>query len=102
MVVSKEGNELQSHPIIVWQGSAITDNDAIFIIQAEGQVIAKTSSMVMAFTLLFTTYYVFHVAYPDRCKSTLTFFQKAVLNLQDKVKKDIKVAGLLTKLYRMS
>ena len=67
----------------------------------ENVAITKTRSLVEAFELLIAAYYVFNAAYPSKGSRTLTFIQKAILDIQDNVKRDSKVSDLLGKLTIM-
>ena len=68
-----------------------------FTVCIENVTVAKTKSLLHAFQLLIATYYSFNAAYPSKGSRTLTFIQKAVLNIQDGVKSDTKVSDLISK-----
>ena len=47
---------------------------------------------------LMATFYDFNYVYPKQAVSTLIFYQKVFLNLQDDAKKNTKVINLMTKI----
>lgn len=93
--------EQPSHPVMFWQGTSTLDETASFRLYMENVCIARTKSLLDAFQLLLAAFYVFNVAYPSKGSRTLTFMQKAVLNIQDSEKRDPKVADLIGKLNVM-
>ena len=61
----------------------------------DGIDIAHSSTILMAFAVYLSSFYVFNLAYPVVLKKTLTFFQRIILNIQDASKIDRSVVTLL-------
>ena len=90
--------EISSFPKLFVKSENLFGEFVDISIVIEGETVCSCGDLFTAFKLLFATYYIFNLAYPDVLKSTLTFFQKGILNIQDKMKKDPKVSRLLTTL----
>lgn len=69
-----------------------------FSIFADGEIVCRTTSLMKASRLLMATFYIFNYVYPKSSVSTLTFYQKIFLDLQDDAKKNTKVINLFTKI----
>ena len=69
-----------------------------FSLLVEGVQVCTCSDLVMAFALMFATYYNYNMSYPDALESTMTFFRRAFIKIEDGIKKDYKVSGLMTTL----
>ena len=44
----------------------------------------------MTFALMFATYYNYNLSYPDALESTMAFFQRGFIKIEDGIKKDYK------------
>ena len=53
--------------------------------------VCTCGDVVTAFALMFATYYIYNLFYPDVMQSFMTFFQTAFRKIEDSVKKDYKV-----------
>ena len=71
-----------------------------FDIYADSVLVCTTGNLVRAYTVLFASFYVFNLVYPSKCVGTLTFMQKCLCNVQDKVKNVAKVITLLSRLAK--
>ena len=89
----------RASPIILWSGESYLNGK--FNLYTENILLASCDCLVNAFLCLLATFYVFNIAFPKDMTSSLTFFQKVLLNHSDGAKKDNKVVGLLTKLNRV-
>ena len=69
-----------------------------FSLLVEGVQNCTCGDLVAAFALMFTTYYIYNLSYPDAIQSTITFFQTSFLKIEDIFKKDYKVSRLMTTL----
>ena len=49
-----------------------------------------TCDLVMTFALMFATYYNYNLSYPDALESTMAFFQRGFIKIEDGIKKDYK------------
>ena len=76
----------------------ILDDDATFSVLVENAVVATSQDFVTAFIVMFSSYYVFNLAYPAKLDGTLCFIQKFMLSLGDQVKVKPKVLTLIAKL----
>ena len=66
-----------------------------FSLLVEGvQVCTCGGLATTAIALMFATYYIYNLSYPDAIQSTMTLFQTAFLKIEDSVKKDYKVSRL--------
>ena len=90
-----------SFPQLLVESEELFGTDAVISVVVEGDVICSCGDFFSAFCLLFATYYIFNLAYPDSLFSTLAFFQKAFLGIHDGTK-DAKVSRLLTTLLSNS
>lgn len=54
----------------------------------DNKTVAETNTFLRALEAFIGTFYVFNIAYPATIVATMTFVQKALLNLQDKVKRN--------------
>ena len=90
--------EISSFPKLMVESEYMFGEFVDISVVIEGETICTCGDLLTAFKLLFASYYVFNLAYPDVLKSTMTFFQKGFLNIHDKVKRDPKVSRLLTTL----
>ena len=69
-----------------------------FSLLVEGVQSCTCGDLVAAFALMFATYYIYNLSYPDAIQSTITFFQTSFLKIEDIFKKDYKVSRLMTTL----
>ena len=69
-----------------------------FSLLVEGVQVSTCGDPVTAFALMFTTYYIYHLSYPDVIQSAMTLFHTAVLKIEDGVEKDYKVSRLMATL----
>ena len=69
-----------------------------FSLLVEGVQNCTCGDLVAAFALMFATYYIYNLSYPDAIQSTITFFQTSFLKIEDIFKKDYKVSRLMTTL----
>ena len=74
------------------------EDDVQFSLLVEDVQVCTCGDLVTAFALMFATYYIFNLSYPDAIQSTMTFFQTTFLKIEDGVKKDYKVSRLMTTL----
>ena len=74
------------------------EDDVQFSLLVEGVQICTCGDLVTAFALMFATYYIYNLSYPDEIQSTMTFFQKTFLKIEYGVRKDYKVSRLMTTL----
>ena len=74
------------------------EDDLQFSLLVEGVQVCTCGDLVPAFALMFATYYIYNLSYPDAIQGTMTFFQTTFLKIQDGVKKDYKVSRLMTTL----
>ena len=86
-------NETAAYPRI----RVINEEDLFLEIVLEGLVICRCGDYTTEFALWMAVYYSFNLAYPNKLRSSLTFFQKAFLGLNDATK-DSKVSSLICKL----
>lgn len=61
----------------------------------EGNELCTAGDMVEAVAVWFSTFYIFNIHFPIYAKNTLTFIQKVLLKLNDKVKMSSKVFNLM-------
>ena len=59
-----------------------------FSLLVEGVQVCTCGNLMTAFVLMFATYYIYNMSYPDAMQSTMKFFQTAFLKTEDSVKKD--------------
>ena len=59
-----------------------------FSLLVEGVQVCTCGNLMTAFVLMFATYYIYNLSYPDAMQSTMNFFQTAFLKIEDSVKKD--------------
>ncbi len=103
MVISRAefdslAEDVKVNPIIVKSGEVLTDTE-LYEVYADNVRIIGTTNLSTAFKALMGAVYVFNLAFPKCHKSTMTFLQKVVINLQDRQSRDNKVyklAGLLS------
>lgn len=69
-----------------------TSNIEVF---ADTVLVCKTDNIIVAFCLLVSIFYIFHIAYPKMSNATLTFLQKYFVNIEDGVETVPKVVTLL-------
>ena len=74
------------------------EDDVQFSLLVEGVQVCTCGNLVTAFALMFATYYIYNLSYPDAIQSTITFFQTSFLKIEDIFKKDYKVSRLMTTL----
>ena len=74
------------------------EDDVQFTLLVEGVQVCTCGDLVTAFALMFVTYYIYNLSYPDAIQSTMTFFRTAFLKIEESVKKDHKVSRLMTTL----
>ena len=89
--------ETKVNPIIVSSGEVLTDNEFYQVYMDSVQIVA-TNDLSTAFKVLMGGVYIFNLAFPKSHKSTMTFLQKVVINLQDRQARDNKVVKLAGKL----
>lgn len=63
-------------------------------VSADGVLIGSTYGIVNSIMLWFATFYVFNMSFPKESKQTLTFIQKVILGLKDKLKIPSKIFTL--------
>lgn len=61
----------------------LNGRDQKFFIVIERFVLCEASSFCQCLFLLLSSYYVFHLKYPDKCKKVLLFLQDYVLGQPD-------------------
>ena len=91
-ILTEEDDE-QMTPYIVTGQDNLDSN--YFYIMADNIKVCHTQTLTKAIKLLFCTFFVFNIAYPNAIKGTLTFYQKVFLNLPDCASKIQKVVKLL-------
>ena len=64
------------------------EDDVQFSLLVAGVQVCTCSDLVTAFSLMFATYHIYNLSYPDAIQSTKTFFQTTFLKIEDGVKKD--------------
>ena len=67
----------------------------------EKMVVAKAEDLLEAVVAWFASFYIFNIKFPKNSKYTLTFLQKGILKLKDKVKIPVKVFKLMKQLENM-
>ena len=70
------------------------EDDVQFSLLVEGVQVCTCGGLATAIALMFATYYIYNLSYPDAIQSTMTLFQTAFLKIEDSVKKDYKVSRL--------
>ena len=68
------------------------EDDVELSLLVAGVQVCTCGDLVTAFALMFATYYIYNLFYPDAIQSTMTFFQTSFLKIEDTVKKDYKVS----------
>ena len=61
-----------------------------FSLLVEGVQVCTCGDLVMTFALMFATYYNYNLSYPDALESTMAFFQRGFIKIEDGIKKDYK------------
>ena len=77
----------------------IEDGEPVLFI--EKMVVAKAEDLLEAVVAWFASFYIFNIKFPKNSKYTLTFLQKGILKLKDKVKIPVKVFKLMKQLENM-
>ena len=70
-------------------------NPSMIGVYADAVLICKVDRLVYAFSLLLAMFYVFHIAYPQKCSLTLTFLQKYICDMQGEEGKTSNAIGQL-------
>lgn len=91
--------ETTGNPVIVFQGANPFES-ANFDVYADGIKILTVDSIAKAFEMLITCFFVLNIAYPKDMVKTLTFLQKVIVNLQDKIKNPKAIVTLLSNINR--
>ena len=76
------------------------EDDIVYTVMLEEESILETKHLLSAFEVYFACFYVFNLSYPKSLKKTMQFFQRPVLNIQDKEKVHPSVCALLEKLTK--
>ena len=89
-----EDDDSSSYP----KFKSTTNGDRAVHTFIEGVPVLKARDVTKAIQGMLGCYYVFNLEYPEELKSTLSFFQHALLGINDGLKKDAKVTKFLNKL----
>ena len=74
------------------------EDDVQFSLLVEDVQNCTCGDLVTAFALMFATYYIYNLSYPDAIQSTINFFQTSFPKIEDILKKDYKVSRLMATL----
>ena len=88
-------DEISSYPKL--KIKSMSDTIPVEVI-VEGVSFCECSDLVTGIAIMMAAYYIVNIAYPPKLKSTLFFYQKAILGIADSSANDGKVARLLTTL----
>ena len=66
------------------------EDDVQFRLLVEAVHVCTCGDLVTIFALMFATYYIYNLSYPNAIQSTMTFFQTAFLKIEDSVKRTTK------------
>lgn len=83
-------------PIIIYKGDPL-QTSCRFDLHAEGELLCHPLDIMQAYSLCVSSYFTFNISYNKQCKSQMTFLQKHVLKLQDKVTVLCGVRALMNK-----
>ena len=86
-------------PIIIYKGDPLLKS-ATFELHAEGELLCIPIDIIEAFTLLLSSYFLFNISYHKRCNGLLTFLQKYVLKLDDKLPLTAGVRAMFNKMLK--
>ena len=63
------------------------EDDVQFSLLVERVQVCTCGDLVTALALMFATYYIYNLSYPDTIHSNMTFFQTTFFKIEDGVKK---------------
>ena len=72
-----------------------------FHVTVEGTKVGSATTVLDALMLVFASYYVFNLKYPEKLKATMTFIQKGVCEMHTHALSINKVVDLITKVNVM-
>ena len=73
--------------------------DLVFEVHAEGELVCEPVDLLEAIECLIIAYFLLNIKYPPSALNSLTFFQKVLLNVEEKeVSMSRKLQNLLKKL----
>ncbi|XP_071796051.1 uncharacterized protein [Asterias amurensis] len=87
-LLTQQSEDSQTHPVI-------QQDDTTFKVNIEEETVMQTRHLFSAFEVHFASLYIFILSCPKKLKKTLQFFQRSVLNIQDKEKVSTSVCALL-------
>ena len=71
-----------------------------FEFKVDGIILAMTNNLVTAIQVLFTSHYIFNLAYPKGLSAFYTYIQKDIIKLQDSAPNMHKVIAFISKLNK--
>ena len=94
--VGFEKNDGISAPTIMYTGDFV---NAAFRVYVDNVEITTTTNFITAYKVMFAAYYVFNLGYPKNRAATMTYIQKAIINIQDKTAVIRKVSSFTNNLF---
>ena len=99
-LMAEDENQSVSSPLVLWNGPDFLA--ANYSVVVDNVKVCSTSDLILSFKVLICTYYIFNLVYPKAADTVLIFYQKGLMNLQDRAPYNKKVSNFLMQINRLS